>query len=503
MLIGSIGRAVKKRRPSLYRCFITRQTEISLSLPQTMQRTKRYWMALGLAATVLTGCNTETPTQVKDPEGTLYYTESKDLFPNPERGFLEQVYYESGALNKVAQPAIIATNRKVDNLTLYLHSYYLTDYMESDIAPEFLDRLARNMEALREGGAKAVVRFSYKSSDKKSAQPWDATPEWMAKHIDQIAPYLEEYKDVILCMQAGFIGSWGEWYYTSTFPFNPSKDEDFVLRWELVDHLLEVLPEERQLALRTPGYKMRYLKHKGQEVTPLSEAEAYQNTAKARLCGHNDCFVASANDVGTYFAPEEKTFWAEDTKYTFMGGETCGECYFSTGENAIKEMTKYHWTYINRSYHSGVLNSWISSGHMNEIKQRLGYRLVLDKAYPTQSPKAGELFSVVLTLRNVGFAAPINPRDVEMVLVSAEDNTKAAIYKQEIDPRYWQGGDTIVTTLHARLDSEMTGDYKVYLNLPDPMPNLHSNPDFSIRLANKDMWEAETGYNYLMTITLP
>ena len=49
----------------------------------------------------------------------------------------------------------------------------------------------------------------------------------------------------------------------------------------------------------------------------------------------------------------------------------------------------------------------------------------------------------------------------------------------------------------------MKGDYKVYLNLPDPMPNLHDNPDFSIRLANKDMWEEETGYNYLMTVTLP
>lgn len=459
-------------------------------------------MAVGIMPLLLMGCNPE-PAPVTDPEGTIYYTESNALFPNPERGFLEQVYYESGALNKVASADIIRANRKADNLTLYLHSYYLTDYIESDIAPEFLDRLARNMQALREGGAKAVVRFSYKPSMEPSAKPWDATPEWMAKHIDQIAPYLQEYKDVILCMQAGFIGSWGEWYYTSTFPFNPSKDEDFLLRWELVDHLLEVLPQERQLALRTPGYKMRYLKHKGQEVTPLSEAEAYQNTAKARLCGHNDCFVASADDVGTYFSTEEKTFWAEDTRYTFMGGETCGECYFSTGENAIKQMTRFHWTYINRSYHSGVLNSWITSGDMNEIKQRLGYRLVLDKAYPTQSPKAGDLFSVVLTMRNVGFAAPINPRDVEMILVSADDASQKTVFKQDIDPRYWMGGDTIVTTLHARLDSSMKGDYKVYLNLPDPMPNLHDNPDFSIRLANKDMWEEETGYNYLMTVTLP
>ena len=122
-------------------------------------------------------------------------------------------------------------------------------------------------------------------------------------------------------------------------------------------------------------YKMRYLRQRGYEPTPLTEAEAYQNTPKARLCGHNDCFVASSNDVGTYFSPDEKTFWAEDTKYTFMGGETCGECSYSNGENAIAQMERFHWTYLNRSYHTGVLNSWIQSGHMDEVKRRLGYEV--------------------------------------------------------------------------------------------------------------------------------
>jgi hypothetical protein len=46
------------------------------------------------------------------------------------------------------------------------------------------------------------------------------------------------------------------------------------------------------------------------------------------------------------------------------------------------------------------------------------------------------------------------------------------------------------------------GDYKLYMNLPDPYPSLHDNPAFSIRLANKDVWEESTGYNYLTTITV-
>ena len=240
-----------------------------------------------------------------------------------------------------------------------------------------------------------------------------------------------------------------------------------------------------------------------EEALPLTEAEAYQNTAKARLCGHNDCFLADSNDTGTYFSTPEKNFWIEDTKYTLMGGETCGTCPGrSDGVNAIKEMAKLHWTYINRSYHQKVLNSWITDGSMDEIKRRLGYRFVLDKAYPTQAPKAGERYSVVLTLRNVGFAAPANARDVELIFVSKNDPTKKFVHKQDIDPRFWMAGETTIATLHATLDAGMSGEYKVYLNLPDPYPTIHDNPLFSIRLANENMWEAETGYNYLTDLSL-
>ena len=463
---------------------------------------KYNYLFLSIIGLLLVACNPPEPTPEPDPEGTIYYTESDEIFANPERGFLQQVYYESNDLEAVSNPKSIKANRENDQMTLYLHSYYLTDYIESDISQEFLDRMERNFQALREGGAKAVLRYSYKHSDSKKDQPWDATLNWMKRHIDQLAPYWEEYTDVILCLQAGFIGVWGEWYYTSTFKFNPSKDEDFVPRWELVNYLLDALPDNRQLAFRTPGYKMRYLRMHGQEVLPLTESEAYQNTAKARLCGHNDCFVASNNDVGTYFSPEERTFWEEDTKYTLMGGETCGECYYSNGPNAIKEMTKYHWTYINRSYHQGVLNSWVLDGSMKEIKRRLGYRFVLDKAFPTQAPVAGEIYSVVLTLRNVGFAALANPRDVELVLVDKNDPTKKYVYPQQIDPRFWMPGDTITTSIYGRLDANMSGTYGVYLNMPDPYANLHDNPAYSIRCANEDIWDEKTGYNYLTDLIL-
>lgn len=464
-------------------------------------------LILSFISTILVGCVNPTPEPQpqpeQDPEGTIYYTESDKDFVNPERGFMIQVYYESD-LSKSATAKSIKNNRTDHNICVYLHSYYLTDFMESDISQEYLDRMQKNFDALREGGAKAIIRYSYKNNESNANKPWDTSLEWMKRHIDQLKPYWEANTDVILCVQAGFIGVWGEWYYTSNFKMNPRTDEDYAPRWELLNHLLEAVPANRQVSLRTPTFKMRYLQMNGGDVAPLTEYEAYSNTPKARLAAFNDCFLASSSDVGTYSATGEREFWAADSKYTFMGGETCGKCGdHSKGPNAIKEMEEYHWTYIHRDYDKTVLMTWYDEqGSMDEIKRRLGYRFVLDKAYATPAPKAGEIYQVNLNLRNVGFASLHNPRNVELVLVNKDNPEEKYVYPQQIDPRFWEAGDTITTAIYGRLDEAMVGDYKVYLNMPDPYATIHDNPAFSIRFANEDMWEETTGYNYLMDLIL-
>ena len=461
-------------------------------------------------ALLLIGCKTESsvipvppdPPVEPDPEGTLYFKATDELFANPERGFYVQTYYESDSLEKVCTLASVKTAREKSQITLFLHSYYMQDYIESDIPSEYLDRLDQNMNTLREGGAKAILRFSYKHSNGTRAKPWDATREWALKHIAQLEPYLKKHADVIYCVQAGFIGVWGEWYYTENYTFNPSSDEGYEPRWPVAERLMEAVTTDRQVCFRQPQFKIRYLRSHGMTPTPLTEAEAYQPTIKARWAGHNDCFVSSDNDVGTYHSDEEREFWAQDTKYTLMGGETCKECAYSNGANAVKEMEKYHWSYLCNSYHPDVLGSWAVDGHLQEIKRRLGYRFVLDKAFLTQEPKAGEKFEAQLTLHNVGFAAPANKRGLELIFVSVDNPEEKYVYEQTEDPRFWMAGEKHQCTLGCTLDAAMQGEYKLYLNLPDPYPSIHDDPRFSIRLANKDMWEEETGYNYLTTITV-
>lgn len=359
------------------------------------------------------------------------------------------------------------------------------------------------MNALREGGAKVIVRFSYKSSMEAKDKPWNATPEWVHKHIDQVAPYLMKHADVILCAQCGFLGSWGEWYYVDNgYKMNPTKDADYEMRWEVLEHMLRSLPDDRQVALRIPAYKMRYLQMHGDSLSsPLTADEAFKNTYKARICGHNDCFVSSQNDVGTYRNDKDRDFWAEDTKYTLMGGETCEKCASSNGEYAISQMEKFHWTYLNQSYRESVTGMWRADGTMTTMLRRLGYRLALDKIIITPKPETGKLFEVYCELHNSGFAAPMNKRGLELILIDSSDPAKKFVFPQTVDPRYWLPGEHKFT-LSCMLSNVPAGKYQLYLNLPDPYASLHDDPRFSIRLANENCWEEETGYNYLTTITV-
>ena len=131
-----------------------------------------------------------------------------------------------------------------------------------------------------------------------------------------------------------------------------------------------------------------------------------------------------------------------------MGGESCEvtpycNCEGSTSYNgALKDLAINHVTYLNQSYHTGVISRWRTQGCYDEIQKRLGYRYVMDKGYYSEKPKAGESFHVLLNLHNEGFAPVQNPRDAELVLT---DNTGKVLktWPLESDPRFWMPNEKI------------------------------------------------------------
>src|SRR5699024_7204160 len=135
----------------------------------------------------------------------------------------------------------------------------------------------------------------------------DASEARVLAHIAQLEPLLRAHEDVIALVQAGFIGAWGEWH-TSTHGL----DDDPDARRAILEALLDALPTSRSTQLRCPAYK---------EVLfgdPLTEAEARSGSHEARVGHHNDCFVSSESDVGTYPSGERErwvSYLAADTRF--------------------------------------------------------------------------------------------------------------------------------------------------------------------------------------------
>ena len=424
-----------------------------------------------------------------DWKGTkISFTEDGSATINPERGFYKHldVLDSSTSLSANEVKATRATG-----MTLYYLGFYLTDFMtgNGDISQSYLDNMQSIMDELRKGGAKCVMRFAYKRAT--ADKPWDPSEEIVQHHIEQIKPILQKNADVIFVLQAGFVGVWGEWYYTDNFIFEPETYSDYKPRRKVAEALLEALPESRQIALRTPQFKMRMYNLSVKDT--LTALTAHSKNILARIGAHNDCFGASANDSGTFDnETDDRPFWKAESRYTIMGGETCQKTEYCRCKNSLKDMVDYHWSYLNSGYEASVLNRWKSEGCYDEIDRRLGYRFVLKSVERSSKAVSGENFNIALNFSNDGFAAPGNPRNVELVFI--DKNGGKTVFKLSADPREWYpGAHTVATTLTLPSDK---GTF--YLNLSDPL--LPDNPLYSIALSNSGVFDAATGYNRLFEL---
>ncbi|MFN3266899.1 MAG: DUF4832 domain-containing protein, partial [Deinococcales bacterium] len=280
----------------------------------------------------------------------------------------------------------------------------------------------------------------------------------------------------------------------------------------IVNRLLQALPSRRMVAMRYPLYKQQFY---GTE--PLSAAEAYSTLPKARMGAHNDCFLASSTDWGTY--PEDQTarealknYLEADNLYLPQGGETCNigtdaQPYVGCN-NAQSELARLRYSVLNREYLEDVYKLWQSQGCLESVKQRLGYRFRLrSSSFPGV---VSQEFKIKLELQNDGYAAPYNPRGVALVLRHNKTNKQTRIVlhngnlgaERRFDPRFWHTGKHSLETV-IRLPSGLeTGIYTLYVHLYDPETSLQNRPEYAIRLANQEMWDAQLGFNQLGTLEL-
>lgn len=180
-------------------------------------------------------------------------------------------------------------------MSLIFTAYYMRNFKDKLISEEYLQRIRNNMLALRKGGAKCVLRFAYTSSENE--KPWDAPWTLTKQHIQQLKPIFDEFSDVICVLEAGFVGVWGEWYYTDHYNYQPKKNE-YGPRRKVLDALLKVMPKDRMISVRYPVAKLFTfnLNH----TDTITQETAYNGSDLSRISFHNDCFLADTDDMGTF-----------------------------------------------------------------------------------------------------------------------------------------------------------------------------------------------------------
>jgi hypothetical protein len=438
-----------------------------------------------LLSSFIMGCQPVSRSASPEPATVTHTYATSTASPlNPERGFFTP--YE------LPSTAGFSPVRATGNTLVHLN-IRLDEWRESDIPQDVLDGLQVNFDDIRDAGVKAIIRFSYNEGPYPDSEP-DASKTQIIRHIEQLTPLLQTNADVIAWVEAGFIGAWGEWH-TSTNGLDNITDKH-----DILNAIIEAIPNR--------FVQVRY---------PANIIEMYPNpedAAQARVAHHNDCFLSSDTDVGTYerdgviTIERDQAYLAELTRFTPMSGETCApfpprsECTI-----AMQEMELLHFSAINEAYHKGILRSWEEGGCLEEISNRMGYRLSLTSAEFNEQVRPGGIINLTVNLTNTGFASIINDRPLYVVLspspigrgVRGEGELSV---KLDIDPRTFEPGTTTLTVkLHIPSNAD-EGEYRLALWLPDVYKSLRDNPLYAIQFANENIWDESSGMNVLGNINV-
>ncbi len=431
------------------------------------------------------------------------YIETSDIFANPERGLQKYSitnanYNTTEGYTNLTLSTLNGWRTSNDRVTVIFRYFLLNAFLNNNISNTYLDNIKKDFDIIRNAGLKCIVRFSY--SNAQSTSPQQPTKSQILEHIKQIAPILESNKDIILSHQAGFIGTWGEWYYTNSTEFGTEgsiNTTQWGNRKEIIDAMLEATPAEIPLQVRYPGIKRTMYGN-----TQLTEQTAYQNTPFARIGFYNDAFLNKWGDMGTYGVGENVNpigtalynYLANETRFTPMTGETNGLNPPRTdGPNALNEMNLTNWTTLNRDYYTQNFTNWINSGHYPDILRKLGYRFVLEQG---KFQAADNQLNIELSIRNDGFARMLKKRRAWIILKNNADNAQYP-FLLDTDPRTWEKGVTTIVSQSIDISGIPGGTYECFLSLPDPDPGLALRPEYSVRFANQNIWMGMAGYNNL------
>jgi hypothetical protein len=272
-----------------------------------------------------------------------------EMRSNPERGFRNELHGactgEWGAGSGGFSDQDMSDMRSM-NLTIAQVYCYLPNTTRLGANDTLaIEHAARQ---LRSVGAKALWRFAYD----RDAGEFMYTADMIISHMEQLHEVFNENMDVIYVLQAGWLGSWGEWHSSIT-----GLENNKTAIQQIISHeLFTFLPPDKKINIREPKLKSQRVLN----IDPspddrlamgvVTAATAGKNSAVARIGFDNDALMSEANDCGTWIGGvgafpatdrDGKSRYGPNSSCTGIDGhgESCGdhapECFTNECDNRL------------------------------------------------------------------------------------------------------------------------------------------------------------------------
>lgn len=384
--------------------------------------------------------------------------------------------------------------------------------VSQDLTEDALNVLQQTFDNIRDFGGRVIVRVCY--------DPWyngrsNVTPahEWVLKHVKQLAPVLSKNTDVIVALEMGMHGAYGEMHSDTSITYDRVA--------EAVNLMLRNTPPELKILTRTGNYSAKVLGFDNWGVDFHIDGEKFAEIAKAkgdtmyRVGMFNDGYLGTQYDYGTWGADcktsicrEEGVAWLE--KYginTPYGGEALttasGYEVINTPEFLAYEGFRTHTSYLNIQWNNNLIDSWKKTTFKQKdfdydparvdslsgfkyINDHLGYRFVLRESWLSDTVGADGIFKAKLRIQNVGFGNLTWNAPVRLAVLEDLEGSNLAMCPMptyyelpDIDSRNIHsrtisiaGGDTVMTfdgnnviEILTKLNKRGKGRYQVYLKI--------------------------------------
>jgi uncharacterized protein (TIGR03437 family) len=366
------------------------------------------------------------------------------------------------------------------------------------LSQSMLSQINTGIAAYSGTGIRLLIRFIYNFGP-IGANAQDAPLNVILTHIDQLAPILLQNRDLIFALEAGFIGTWGEWHDST------NGNDTAAAHKAVLDKELGYFSNAFPILNRDPGILLAY----NGTLTPspaLGIHDDYYASSSDDAGTWNPCDTSAAYCFSNYTQAQITAYGAAVSQAAMFAGEF-GAVYSSLQSCSALDSYSYmlHPQSIALSpYPVTVATELQKEGCGLSFFNQAGTRIVLQRAGIFGTPVPAGQLSVALTMTNAGYGRVIRSRPATLVLLqNGHAVAQIPVPLQSLDLRTlasftaetFQFSITLPTTLPA-------GPVDFALLIPDPAPSLSSSAAYALPLNSLDtsgnaIFDPSTGYNRL------